>query len=57
MSNQEQNKRFEIVEPNKDMIELLREVLKQNERILQQNAEVVKAATSPRILFNPLEKE
>lgn len=52
MSKEEDNMRFEIVEPNKDMIDLLREVLKQNERILEQNGEIVSSVISPKIIFN-----
>lgn len=45
--------RFEVIGPDKEMIELVHRVIDQNEQILRQNAELIKAMTNPKIIFNP----
>ena len=47
------NKRFEKIEPDEKMLDLLYKVLQQNEQILEQNKKIVESVVSPKIVYSP----
>lgn len=47
MTKTRKNPSPQIIEPNEALIEVLKMVINQNEKILEQNAQIVRSITSP----------